>query len=249
MQIIVCEDELLYQKSIDAKIEQWKQLSDCADVKKKFFTSSEDFLEQWENGLDADIIFLDILFNYEMDGMTVAKKIRETDPSVLIVFITNSEAYVKEGYQVHAFRYLNKPVCYEDMAQCLDVAYKQHTIAHNEYLILTSAGQRLALRYADILYFEARSPYTLIHIHGKKEATQVRCRFSELLPKLPDEQFVMCHRSYIVNIIHVRRILRRELVLSSGENLPISRPCVEAVNTAFDSYYQEGGAYIHVDAL
>lgn len=249
MQIIICEDELLYQKSIDTKIEQWKQLYGYADVKKSFFASSEDFLEQWEKGLDADIIFLDILFHYEMDGMTVAKKIRETDPSILIVFITNSEAYLKEGYQVRAFRYLNKPVCYEDIAQCLDVAYQQHTVTHNEYLILTSTGQRLALRYADILYLEARSPYTVIHIQGKKEVTQVRCRFSELLPKLPEEQFVRCHRSYIVNILHVRRILRRELVLSSSENLPVSRPCTESINAVFDSYYQEGGAYIHVDAL
>ena len=249
MQIVVCEDEQLYQRSIDSKIEQWKLLSEYADVKTKFFSSSEDFMEQWEKGLDADIIFLDILFHHEMNGMTVAKKIRETDQSVPIVFITNSEAYVKEGYQVHAFRYLNKPVCYEDIAQCLDVAYKQHTIAHNEYLILTSAGKRLALRYEDILYIEVRSPYTLIHTHGKKEATQIRCCFSELLPKLPEEQFVMCHRSYIVNIIHVRRIMRRELVLSNGAILPISRSCVENVNSVFDSYYQEGGAHIHVDAL
>lgn len=134
MQIVVCEDEQLYQRSIDSKIEQWKLLSEYADVKTKFFSSSEDFMEQWEKGLDADIIFLDILFHHEMNGMTVAKKIRETDQSVPIVFITNSEAYVKEGYQVHAFRYLNKPVCYEDIAQCLDVAYKQHTACYAAFV-------------------------------------------------------------------------------------------------------------------
>ena len=249
MQIIICEDELLYQKSIDSKIEQWKQASEYVNVKKTFFSSSEDFLEQWEKGLNADIIFLDILFSHEMDGMSLAKKIRETDQSVLIVFITNSEAYVKEGYAVNAFRYLNKPVCYDDIARCLDVAYKRHTIAHNKYLIFTSSGQRIALRYESILYLEARSPYTLIHTYEKPDALQVRCRFLELRPKLPEEQFVMCHRSYIVNIIHVRRIRRKELSLSNGALLPISRPCLEAVNTVFDSYYQEGGVYIHVDSL
>lgn len=249
MQIIVCEDELLYQKSIDSKIEQWKQASKYANIKKAFFSSSEDFLEQWKKGLNADIILLDILFSHEMDGMALAKRIRETDQSVLIVFITNSEAYVKEGYAVNAFRYLNKPVCYDDIARCLDVAYKQHTIAHNEYLILTSGGQRIALRYENILYLEARSPYTLIHTYERQEPLQIRCRFSELMPKLLEEQFVMCHRSYIVNIIHVRRIRRKELSLSNGALLPISRPCIEAINTIFDSYYQEGGAYIHVDSL
>lgn len=146
MQIIVCEDELLYQKSIDSKIEQWKQASKYANIKKAFFSSSEDFLEQWKKGLNADIILLDILFSHEMDGMALAKRIRETDQSVLIVFITNSEAYVKEGYAVNAFRYLNKPVCYDDIARCLDVAYKQHmTAAELNRQIEVSERQKVKL--------------------------------------------------------------------------------------------------------
>ena len=54
MQIIVCEDELLYQKSIDSKIEQWKQASKYANIKKAFFSSSEDFLEQWKKGKSVE---------------------------------------------------------------------------------------------------------------------------------------------------------------------------------------------------
>ena len=249
MQVVICEDEAQYQKSLGALIERWQQQNGYADVKLNFFASSEDFLEQWEKGLVADILFLDILFGYEMDGMAIAKKIRQSDQSLPIVFITNSEAYVKEGYEVRAFRYLNKPIYYSDIAQCLDVAYKQHTIAHNEYLILMTTGQRLALRYEDILYFEAQSPYTLICVQGKKEAIRIRSRFAELKPRLPEEQFVMCHRSYIVNIIHVRQIMRKELTLSNGTSLPISRACLESVNNVFDSYYQEGGSYIHVDTI
>lgn len=249
MQIVVCEDEQQYQKSIGNKICRWQQNSGYAGIKTLFFSSSEDFLEQWEKGLTADIIFLDILFGLEMDGMSVAKKIRAADHSIPIVFITNSEAYVKEGYEVRAFRYLNKPVCYDDIAQCLDVAYKQYTISHNEYLILSSTGQRIALRYEDVLFFEAQSPYTLIYAYGKKEAIRIRNRFSELIPKLPEEQFVMCHRSYIVNIVHVRRIKRKEITLSNGMILPVSRACTNTVNAVFDSYYQEGGAYIHVDSI
>ncbi len=249
MQIVVCEDEQQYQKSIGDKINRWQQNSGYVAIKTLFFSSSEDFLEQWEKGLTVDVIFLDILFGQEMDGMSVAKRIRAADQSVPIVFITNSEAYVKEGYEVRAFRYLNKPVCFDDIAQCLDVAYKQYTISHNEYLILSTTGQRIALRYEDVLFLEAQSPYTLIYAHGKKEAIRIRNRFSELIPKLPEEQFVMCHRSYIVNITHVRRVKRKELTLSNGMVLPISRACTDTVNSVFDSYYQEGGAYIHVDSI
>lgn len=249
MQIVVCEDEQQYQKSIGDKINRWQQNSGYVAIKTLFFSSSEDFLEHWEKGLTVDVIFLDILFGQEMGGMSVAKRIRAADQSVPIVFITNSEAYVKEGYEVRAFRYLNKPVCFDDIAQCLDVAYKQYTISYNEYLILSATGQRIALRYEDVLFLEAQSPYTLIYAYGKKEAIRIRNRFSELIPKLPEEQFVMCHRSYIVNITHVRRIKRKELTLSNDMVLPISRACTDTVNSVFDSYYQEGGAYIHVDSI
>lgn len=249
MNIVVCEDEPQYQKTIGSFIERWQKNSEYANIKILFFSSSEDFLEQWEKGLKADILFLDILFKYEMDGMMIAKKIRLSDQSMSIVFITNSEAYVKEGYAVRAFRYLNKPVCYDDIAQCLDVAYKQYTLACNEYLILMATKQRLALRYEDILYFEAQSPYTLIFVQGKKEMVRVRSKFSEMKSHLPEEQFVCCHRSYIVNILHVRRINRKELTLSNGTILSISRACLENVNNVFDSYYQEGGSYLYVDSI
>lgn len=151
MQIIVCEDEPQFQKTIGVKINQWKQTHDYPSVQILFFKSSEDFLEEWQKGLPVDIIFLDIMFSNEMNGIDIARRIREKDTSMLIVFITNSEIYVKDGYAVRAFRYLNKPICYEDIAQCLDVAYKQYTIANNKYLILTATGQRLAIRYDDVV--------------------------------------------------------------------------------------------------
>ena len=249
MNIIICEDEQLYLKSICQKIDEWKKQMNYFGIEVLCFTSSEDFLEQWQRGLSADILFLDILFGYEVDGMEVARHIRESDQSVPIVFITNSDAYVKDGYAVRAFRYLNKPVSYRDIAQCLDVAYKQYTIAHNEYLILSNVGRRLAIRYEDILCVEAQSPYVLIHLCNQPVPLKIRCRFSDFVQRLPEEPFVLCHRSYVVNIVHVRRIKRNELMLSSGEVLPISRPYLSDVNTAFDSYYQEGSVFVHVDSI
>lgn len=249
MNIIICEDEQLYQKSICQKIDEWKKQTNYLGIEVLCYTSSEDFLEQWRRGISADILFLDILFGHELDGMSVARYIRESDQSVPIVFITNSDAYVKDGYAVRAFRYLNKPVSYGDIAQCLDVAYKQYTIAHNEYLILSNVGRRLAIRYEDILYVEAQSPYVLIHMCKQSVPIKIRCRFSDFVLRLPEEPFVLCHRSYVVNIVHVRRIKRNELMLSSGEVLPISRPYLSDIYTAFDSYYQEGSVFVHVDSI
>lgn len=249
MHVVVCEDEKIYQNSIQGNIELWIQRTHHADVKANFFSSSEDLLERWKKGLKVDILFLDIIFHHEMNGMEVAKQIRETDKFVPIVFVTNSDAFVKDGYEVRAFRYLNKPIVYEDIAICLDVAYKQYTLTHNEYLIISNAGQRLALRHGEILFFEVQSPYVLIYMQSKKEPFKIRYRFLDLIPRLPEELFTLCHRSYLVNIVHVRAIKRTTLTLSTGQELPVSRSFAEHLNDVFDSYYQEGGILRGVDSL
>lgn len=249
MQIIVCEDDSLYQKSLQEKIARWVEESQRDNITVSFFSSSEEFLTKWEKGLRADILFLDILFENELDGMEVARQIRLTDTCVPIVFVTNSEMFIKEGYAVRAFRYLSKPLCYDDIAFCLDMAYKQYTLAHNEYFIIADGSRRIAIRYEEILYLEAFSPYTLVWMQSNKEPLKLRFRFLDLQNKLPGELFIPCHRSYIVNIMHVRRVKRHELFLSTSKTLPVSRAYMNRVGVAFDSYYQEGGAFIHVDRI
>lgn len=71
------------------------------------FDSGESLLEAFEPE-QFDICFLDIYMK-EMNGMTVARKLRALDPDLSIVFLTSSKDYVYEGYEIHALRYLLKP--------------------------------------------------------------------------------------------------------------------------------------------
>ncbi|MEG0492610.1 MAG: LytTR family DNA-binding domain-containing protein [Clostridia bacterium] len=240
MKIIICEDDPFYLKSIPEKINRWSEEIGCADIKIETFHSSEHFLAVWGKGFAADIIFLDIQFQNEIDGMEVAREIRKTDIHVPIVFITNSDAFIREGYIVYALRYLSKPISYEDLIPCLNIAYKQYTLSHNEFLILSEAGRRLVMRHAEIIYLEAQSPHTWIFKQGEQNPVQSRYCFSEVLQKLPPEMFVPCHRSYAVNLIHIRCLKRTELLLSNNKILPVSRVYSNLLINAFDSYYQEG---------
>lgn len=249
MHIVVCEDDPLYLKSIHEKIIRWSEENGHADTKVQSFSSSEEFLDTWSTGLNCDIIFLDVQFLCEIDGMEVAKQIRMTDTNVPIVFITNFDTYIREGYAVRALRYLSKPVCYNDIAPCLDIAYNQYTLSHNEFLILSTAGKRIAIRYTEILFFEALSPHTVIFKQGDIHPIQLRYRFSDIKQKVPHQLFVPCHRSYIVNLIHVRCVKRTELILSNGARLPVSRLYANMLNDAFDSYYQEGCEYFDVEHI
>lgn len=248
MNIIICDDDPIYLEKLQTQINLWKESSSRSEAKIITFRSSEDLLEELEKGLLADVFFLDILFNSEMNGLDLASEIRRRDKKVMIVFLTNSEAYAKNGYAVQAFRYLSKPISHADLAMCLDVAYRQYTLAHNEYLILTNGGNRTVIRFDQILYIEARSPYIDIHtFNDKDDPYSFRGTLAMLNGKLPSELFVQCHRSYIVNVLNVQSIQRNELHLSNGSVIPVARSSYHNLCDVFDNYYQGGKS--HVDSI
>ncbi|MDQ9831229.1 response regulator, partial [Acinetobacter baumannii] len=63
---------------------------------------------------DTDIFILDIKM-YEVSGMDLAKIIRKENEISEIIFVTSLVAYVQEGYTVRAYRYLLKPINYEEL--------------------------------------------------------------------------------------------------------------------------------------
>lgn len=60
MNVIICEDEAYYREAISRVVDEWKQVTQHPDVTYMTFSSSEDFLERWENSLISDLLFLDI---------------------------------------------------------------------------------------------------------------------------------------------------------------------------------------------
>ena len=81
-------------------------MSHNAFNRSSLFSSGEQVLAY---SSQIDILFLDIYMK-GVDGMYVARKIREEDENMIIIFITGSLDYVKEGYIVNAFRYIIKPI-------------------------------------------------------------------------------------------------------------------------------------------
>lgn len=236
MRIVVCEDESTYRNSMHEKIKKWQRERNIYDIQIELFHSSEDFLYAWDRDLSADLLLLDIIFPNEIDGLALAYHIRETDTNVPIVFITNAESFVHEGYKVSALRYLSKPLHYSDIAPCLDIAYRQYKLASKDFFIVGEQGRRVALHYSEIIYFEAQTPYTLLYKENG-EPIKMRTRFSTILSQLPQDIFYPVHRSYIVNIMHLCALKRNEVLVSSGAVLPLSKTYCSVVNEAFDHYY------------
>ena len=232
MRITICEDMDFYLAPIQKAIQHWMSVSGHTDVIVTVFKSSEDLLQRIETKFEEDLLFLDIQIKGEMNGIELAHKIRQLGLDTVIVFCTNFPQYVYEGYTVNALRFLPKPVSESDISYCCDYVYNRLSIESKNTLAIISAGKRYVLHYHEILYVEARS----------------HCIYISTTTTSP-ELFIPCHRSYIVNVAHIRLVTRTECLLSGNISIPISRTYTLSVNQAFDRYHQ-GGIYNYgVDSI
>lgn len=240
MHVIICDDELLYQSAIKKSVESWSKNSGHADIQITVFHSSEELFEYFERGGNADLLFLDIEIPREISGLTLAHNLRAINTEISIVFITNYDEYVYEGYTVNALRFLRKPVNDDEIYFCCSYVYNRLALTHADSIAFFSGNLRITLRYLEILYIESHSHTLDIFTTGRSKPLKISSRLTDVLALLPSKLFVFCHRSYIVNIAHIRLLTRTNLVLSNKDTLPVSRTYVTQLNQAYDNYFRGG---------
>ena len=202
------------------------------NIRAEVFPSAEAFLFRYAEDKDWNILLLDIGMG-AMDGITLAKKVRQDNESVQMVFITGFTDYISEGYEVSALHYLMKPVKQDKLYAVLDraVTAMQKT---ERVILLPMGGEMLRLPVSQVWYVEAFSHN--VTIVTETDTIQVKMPISEV-EKLLGDGFVRCHRSYLVGLKHIARLSKTEIILDNGKALPLSRSAASLVHKAFISYY------------
>ena len=236
--ISICEDEMVYQTAIKHAITRWMNASGHMDIELSFYQSSDELLDRLERKFEVDLLFIDIQIPGEVNGVELARKIREAHVDVTIVFCTNYSEYVYEGYMVNALRFLKKPIVEEDIFFCCNYVYNRLTLTNTNSLTVFSSGKRYTLRYAEIRYLEVKSHSIYISTTLDDAPLKINARLSDITPNLPAELFVLCHRSFVVNIAHIRVITRTECLLLNQKTIPVSRTYANDINKAYDRYRQ-----------
>ena len=229
--IAICEDSDTDRQYIAGLTECWSAKAGYV-VKVSEFASAEQFLFHYAEKKDYDILLLDIEMG-EMDGVTMAKKLRQENDTIQIVFVTGYSDYISEGYDVAALHYLMKPVKQDKLFAVLDraVAAIQKT---ERVILLPVGGEMLRLPVGQVQYVEAFSHTVAIvtdadMIHVKMSITEIE--------KMLGDDFARCHRSYLVGLKHIARLSKTEVILDNRKTLPLSRSAAASVHKAFISYY------------
>ncbi len=223
--IAICDDTEIDRNFIKDIVTDWANKSGVKpDI--HMFSSAEEFLFEYEDCKDYQILLLDIEMG-QMDGVSLAKELRKTNDSAQIVFITGYSDYIAEGYEVSALHYLMKPVREEKLSEVLDRAISK--LGKDEKaLMLESGGETNLVPIYRIRFIDVRGNYTTVH--ADKEYT-IKKTLSDVEKEL-DERFYRVGRSCIVNLTQVSKVTKTDIFFNSGETVPLPRGSYEKVNRA-----------------
>lgn len=225
--IAVCEDEKETQLLIVDYIENiLKNISIEYEIKK--YLSGEELLEN--NLKDIDILFLDIKME-KLNGMDTARKIRKMGSEMEIIFITSLIDYVQEGYEVRAYRYLLKPIEFEELKKHMLTCIKDIETNKDSYIIIKNKSNTYKIYLNEIKYIEVQKKEMLIHTINKN--FYIRYSLNKIEKELNLSRFIRCHKSFIVNLSHVENIKYNIAILESDEEVPISRYRYKEVKEKF----------------
>lgn len=227
IRIAVCDDELVQTEYLSALVSKWAA-RDSIGVSVQAFPSAEAFLFAYADDKSFDILLLDIQMK-DMNGVELAKEIRKANETLQIVFITAFPDFVAHGYDVSALHYLMKPVSESKLFEVLTKAARGLQKAARTILLPISGGN-VRIPADEIVYAEAFPHHVTLHTTEKRQDFPIR--FGDM-EKLLGEGFIRCHRSYIVNVKHVRRVTRKALLLHDSLEIPLSRSRYDEVNQAF----------------
>ena len=227
MRIGICDDN---ENDLKAMAELFRHMA--PDHRIDLFSDSAELLSAVSDGVIYHLLFLDIIMP-GMNGMELARQIRQISPKTKIVFLTDSAAYALEAFSVRALHYIKKPMTESDLLDCLQ-RLNDTRRSRRKVHILSSSGIQHMLFADDIQYAESDAHYWMLHLEDGN-TVKARMTQAEIEAALGDS-FISVSRGLVVNAEFIRKIGSRSCVLKDGREILLSRKKRDIIHDAYGEY-------------
>lgn len=242
LQIAVCDDEQYYREKIQFLLKQYLKQKNL-EYSIQLYNSGEAFLSQYENNVRYNIVFLDISM-HTIDGIQTASQIRSFHSDTQLVFVTAFIDYALEGYKVDAVRYIMKDTLDTAIPECMDTILQKMQRTQVSFSFVSG---KTTLYTDNILYIESQRHKLLFHYMksntiqstpAKPGLTvyQMYEKLDSIEKMLSGHGFLRIHKSYLVNMKHIRRLSNYTVFLDTNEELPVPRLKYQAVKESYAAY-------------
>lgn len=215
--IVVCDDEWEARQQIDIYLQQLKHETN-EELEVFYFSSGEELLEHIPDHID--VLLLDIQMS-KKTGIDVARELRKKGHGFYLFFITSRVEYALEGYEVHAYAFLRKPIQYSQMKRYLLEVFQNLDREKKSVLILKNGSTNDIIHCHDIIYVEVLKHTTYVITENDKYQYSIPLNIIE--KKLISYGFFRIHKSYLINMRKILRIHSNEVIMTNRDTIPISK--------------------------
>jgi DNA-binding LytR/AlgR family response regulator len=236
LNVMICDDDQNASKQLYDLLEHYIAEHDVVEMKLHTCSSGNELLRQIEEGQSYDIYFLAIMMG-DMDGIELGRKVRESGDIPEIVYVTSAAEYALDAFEVYAGGYLLKPVTQERLIKCMDHLVRRLSPLPKRTFGIKSRDSITHVDPAEIIWVENAARVMHFHMSDGREYSSVYIRQPfevQLEELLHDGRFIQPHKSFIINMDHIEKVMPHDFILADGTMIPISRN-----NTAVKKKYLE----------
>lgn len=234
--IAICEDENSQLMVLRNKVQQYLKEKNIMATMETYDRS--DLLKyDIQEGKYFDLILSDIEMP-DMNGMNLARQIRNYLPNATIIFVTAYLKYAIDAYELEVFRYIPKNCLDEKLPKALEMAIKRIQIQLDRCYLIQTARKLEKIPLNQIVYIQRDGKNSMI-ITVDANVKSVRKSLSEVYKEIHSEDFVFVDRGSIVNIAQINGIQKDEILLSNGVRLHASHTRLEEIKERMAVYWSE----------
>lgn len=207
LNFVICDDNLNIANKLAQMLESLfiKHNFDAQIILK---TSSPEEVLNYSTNNKVDVLLLDINLHNDISGLQIAERIRTVNKKVYIIFTTGHLEYVMLAYKVKTFDYLAKPITLDRLEETIIRLFND--MYNNPTMYVKIDNKNTLMNPKSINYIEKDGMKLIFHTCNQKYVTYNS--FTKIENCLP-ENFIRCHKSYIVNIDNINNIVSNNKIL------------------------------------
>lgn len=240
LRIALCDDEEKQLNQAAAMLNTYLSSRPDLSGQVETFRSGIALLTRVEDAGGFDLYVLDILMP-QLSGIDTGHRLRALGDGGEIVYLTTSNDFAADSYDVRAFFYLLKPVNEAKLFQVLDGAVEKLNRRRSSAVVVTTVDGPRRILLERIRYVERMGRCMRYYCTDTTIDSQtIRVSFREAAaPLLADRRFCLCGASFVLNFQHVTGVNGQTALLDNGQTVILPRTSATGFKKAWGNYWLE----------